>query len=109
MLSFDVGIAKRIRLFGCISKNPLHFGADRHVDRRRNHLAYRSSKFDLSSNGLDRPPTRHQASKQKTVFTQQTKQHVLRLDLVRPKLTGFVTGKKEDPPGLFGVAVEHED
>src|SRR5215472_10953166 len=32
---------------------------------------------------------------------------MLRFNLMRPELAGFVAGKKDRSPGLFGIAFEH--
>ena len=41
------------------------------------------------------------------VFAQQAEQDVLCIDGLRPELTGFITGEKNDAARFFGITFEH--
>jgi|SRR5581483_8787544 len=41
------------------------------------------------------------------VFAQQAEQDVLGIDSLRSKLTGFVTGEKDDAARFLGITFEH--
>jgi hypothetical protein len=42
------------------------------------------------------------------VLSQQAKQQVLRFDVWRTELTGFITREEDYAPGLFRVTFKHE-
>ena len=46
---------------------------------------------------------------QRLVFAQQTQQQVLRLDVGRTELAGFIACEEDHAPGFFGVPFKHFD
>ena len=107
MLGADVLVRKPFRFFGGIGQHPLAFVAQRQVHRGRDLLPDRGVPFDLLADGFHRGMRAQEAVGQGFVFAQQSQQQVLRLNIRRPELAGFIARKKDDAPCFFRIAFKH--
>ena len=64
--------------------------------------------FDLLANGFDRSVRTQKAIGQGFVFAQKSQQQMLRLNIRRPELAGFVARKKDDAPRFFRITFKHK-
>ncbi len=107
MLGPNVLVRKPLRFFGGIGQNPLAFIAQRQIDRSRNLLPDRGMPFDLLADGFDRGMRAQEPIGQGFVFAQKSQQQVLRLNIRRPELAGFIARKKDDAPCFFRITFKH--
>jgi hypothetical protein len=63
--------------------------------------------FDLFANGFDRSVGAQETIGQGFIFAQESEKQVLRLDIGRPELAGFVACEKDDAPGFLRIAFKH--
>src|ERR1700687_2640020 len=63
--------------------------------------------FDLLANRVHRRMLAKEAVGQRFVFAQQTEQKVLRFNIRRAELAGFIACKKDHTPCFFGVPFKH--
>jgi hypothetical protein len=63
--------------------------------------------LDLFTNGFHRSVGPKEPIGERFIFAQQTQQQVLRFDVGRTELTGFVAREENYPPGLFRVPFKH--
>ena len=63
--------------------------------------------LDLLADGFDRGMGPQETIGQGFVFAQESEKQVLRLDIRRPELAGFVACEKDDAPGFLRIAFKH--
>ena len=107
MFCTDVFMREPLRFFRGIGQNALALVAQRKVHRSGNLLPDRGATLNLFANGFDRSMRAQKAIGQGFVFAQQSQQQVLRLNIRRPELAGFVAREKDDAPCLFRITFEH--
>ncbi len=107
MLGADVAVREALGFFRGIGENALAFVAQRKIDRGRNFLADGGVSFDLLANGFDRGVGPQETIGQGFVFAQESEKQMLRLDIGRPELAGFVACEKDDAPGFLRIAFKH--
>src|ERR1700751_2157980 len=108
MFRSNVLVRKPLRLFGSIGKHPLALVAQRKIDRRRNLLPDRGMSLDLLADGLDRGMGAQESVSQRFVFAQKSQKQMLRLNIRRPELAGFIASEKDDAPGFLGITFKHK-
>src|SRR5579862_2704187 len=107
MFGSNVAVRKALGFFGGIREYALAFVAQRKVDRGRNLLADRGVSLDLLANRFNRGVRPQETIGQGLVFTQESEKQMLRLDIRRPELAGFVACEKDDAPGFLRIAFKH--
>src|ERR1700757_2131169 len=63
--------------------------------------------LDLLADGLERSMGAQETIGQGLVFAQESEKKVLRLDIGRPELAGFVASEKDNAPGFLRIAFKH--
>ena len=85
VLSADVVVEEPVRLFGGKLQDPLGFGAERYLDRRRDFLAEDRAALDFLANGLERQVRAGEdPAGESLAFADQPKEQVLGLDRNAP-------------------------
>src|SRR6516162_2539941 len=107
MLGSDVFVREALGLLGRVGQHALALIAQGQVHGGRYFLPNRGVRLDLLANRFDRSMRPQKPIRERFILAQEPKQQVLRLDVRRTKLTGFVTSEEDDPPGLFRVPFEH--
>src|ERR1043165_3894068 len=102
-----MAMGKTLGFFRGIRENPFAFIAQREVNRSRNLLANRGVSPDLLANRFDRGMRAQETVSQGFVFAQQSEQQMLRLDIRRPELAGFVACKEDNAPCVLRIAFKH--
>src|SRR5438552_15851167 len=99
----DLAMVQPLCLLGRIGENPFALVRERQVDRCWNLLPDRQMRRDLFANILGGRRARHKAVKHVRVFTDQSKQQMLRLDSHTPELARLIAAEENDSPRCFGV------
>ena len=107
MLGANVLVRKALGFFRGVGQHALALVAQGQVHGGRYLLPDRGVGLDLLANGFHRSMRPQEPIGQRLVFAQKTQQQVLRLDVRRTKLAGFVTCEEDDASGLFRVPFEH--
>ena len=107
MLGADVLVRKPLGLFGGIGQHALALIAERQIDAGRNLLADGRVPLDLLADGVHRRMLPEEAIGQSFVLAQQAQQQVLRLDVRRTKLAGFIAREEDHASRFFGVPFKH--
>src|SRR5581483_4832617 len=107
MFRANMLMGKPLRLFGGIRQHALALIAQRQVNRGRHLLADRRVSFNLLADGFDRSMRTQESVGEGLIFAQKSQQQVLRLNVRRPELAGFVARKEYDAPGFLRVTFEH--
>jgi len=107
MFSPNMFMGQALCFFRRIGEHALTFVREGQIDRGGDFLADGRVSFDLLPNGLNRRMRAQEPVGERLVFTQQTKQQVLRFNIRRAKLACFIPRKEDDAPGLFCITFEH--
>ncbi len=107
MLGTDVLMRQPLGFLCGIGEHTLALIAQRQVHGGRDLLANGGVTFDLFTNGFHRSMGPKEPIGECLVLAQQTQQQVLRLDVGRTELTGFVAREENYSPGLFRVPFKH--
>ena len=102
-----MAVREALGFLGGIGENPLAFIAEREIDRGRDLLADGGVSLDLLADGFDRGMGPQETIGQGFVFAQESEKQVLRLDIGRPELAGFIACEKDDAPGFLRIAFKH--
>ena len=108
VLGADVVVQQTVGFFGGKLQHALGFGAERHLDRRRDLLAEDRPAFDFLADVLERQMRAGKdAAGQALAFPNQPEQQVLGLNGNAAELAGLVPGEEEYATGSFGIPFEH--
>src|SRR5438105_5748664 len=101
-------VGKALRLFGSVGKHSLAFVAQGQIDRGRYFFPNGGVSLDLLADGLHRRMGAQESVGQGLVFAKQSQQEMLRLNIRRPELAGFVAREKDDAPGFLRITFKHK-
>src|SRR5580704_5561825 len=107
MFGAYVLVREALRFFRGIGEHALAFVAQRQVHGSGNLLTDRGVSFDLFANGFDRSVRTQKTIGQGFIFAQKSQQKVLRLNIRRPELAGFIAREKDDAPRLLRITFKH--
>src|SRR5580704_15680660 len=100
-------VRQPLRFLGGVRQHALALVTQGKVDRSRDLLSNRGMTLDLFPDRLDRSMGPKEPIGKRFVLAQEAKQQVLRLDVRRTKLAGFVAREENYAPGLFCVPFKH--
>ncbi len=107
MLCTDVLMRQPLGFLRRVGQNALALVAQGQVHGSRNLLPNSRVALDLLTDGFDRSMGPQEPIGERLVFAQQTQQQVLRLDVRRTELAGFIACEENYAPGLFRVPFKH--
>ncbi len=107
MFGANVAMRQALGFFCGIGEHALALVAQREVDRGRDLFPDRGVSLDLLANGFNRGMGAQEAIGQGFVFAQKSQKQVLRLNVRRPELAGFVAREKNYTPGFLRIAFKH--
>ncbi len=107
VLGTDVLVREPLGFLGGIGQHTLALVAQGQVHGSGNLLPDGRMTLDLFPDGLDRSMRPKEPIGERLVFAQKPEQQVLRLDVRRTELTGFVAREEDYSPGLFRVPFKH--
>src|SRR5271165_6112154 len=100
-------VGKPLGFLGGVSQDPLALIAQRQIHRSGNLLTNGGVTFDLLADRFHRGVRAQEAVGQGLVFAQKPQQQVLRLNVRRPELAGFIAREKDDAPCLLRITFKH--
>ena len=107
VLGPDVLVREPLGFFRRVGEHTLTLIAQGQVDRSRDLLPNRSVALNLFPDRLDRRMGPKEPIGKRFVFAQKSQQQVLRFNIRRTELAGFVAREENYAPGLFRVAFKH--
>ena len=108
VLGSNVLVRKSLRFFRGVGQYALALVAQGQVHGSRDLLPNRGVPFDLLPDRLHRSMGPKEPIGERLVFAQQAQQQVLRLDVRRTELAGFIAREEDHAPGLFRVPFKHK-
>src|SRR5690348_13846042 len=100
-------VGEALSFLGGICENSLTFIAERKIDRSRRLYIRSSVCRNCLSEAFHGSFRFEQFIRDHLVFPQKPQQQMLRLDVLRSKLAGFVAREEDRATGFFGVALKH--
>src|SRR5437588_12774925 len=107
MFGTNMAVGKALGFFGGVGENSLALIAEREIDRGGKFVADGGVTLDLLADRFDRGMRTQKPVREGFVFAQKSQKQVLRLNVRRPELAGFVARKKDDAPGFLRIAFKH--
>src|SRR5207248_854684 len=108
MFGTDVAMGKALGFFCRVGENSLAFVAEREIHRGGNFLADGGMTLNLLADGFHRSMRTEEPVGEGFVFAQKSQKQVLRFNVRRTELAGFIAREKDDAPGFLRIAFKHD-